>query len=90
MNYSPPLFKDRPRPVQIVLGGVIPFALGAVQGILIGVSPVAYWIVAVLATRLASTPPAGSMARRVARSAASQPPSVKPRGKVKGKLGDAL
>jgi hypothetical protein len=49
MNYSPPLFKDRPRPVQIVLGGVIPAALGAVQGILIGVSPVAYWIIAILA-----------------------------------------
>ena len=49
MNYSPVLFRDRPRPVQIVLGGVIPFALGALQGVLIGVSPLAYWIVAVLA-----------------------------------------
>jgi apolipoprotein N-acyltransferase len=49
MNYSPPLFKDRPRPVQIILGGVIPAALGAVQGILIGVSSVAYWIIAILA-----------------------------------------
>ena len=49
MNYSPVLFRDRPRPVQIVLGGVIPAALGAVQGILIGVSPVAYWIIAILA-----------------------------------------
>jgi hypothetical protein len=41
MNYSPVLFRDRPRPVQIVLGGVIPFALGALQGVLIGVSPLA-------------------------------------------------
>jgi hypothetical protein len=49
MNYLPVLFRDRPRPVQIVLGGVIPFALGALQGVLIGVSPLAYWIVAVLA-----------------------------------------
>ena len=49
MNYSPVLFRDRPRPVQIVLGGVIPFALGALQGVLIGVSPLAYWIVAILA-----------------------------------------
>ena len=49
MNYSPVLFRDRPRPVQIVLGGVIPFALGALQGVLIGVSPLAYWFVALLA-----------------------------------------
>ena len=49
MNYSPVLFRDRPRPVQIVLGGVIPFALGALQGVLIGVSPLVYWLVAILA-----------------------------------------
>jgi hypothetical protein len=49
MNYSPPLFKDRPRPVQIILGGVVPAALGALQGVLIGVSSLAYWIVAILA-----------------------------------------
>ena len=49
MNYSPVLFRDRPRSVQIVLGGVIPAALGALQGVLIGVSPLAYWLVAILA-----------------------------------------
>jgi apolipoprotein N-acyltransferase len=49
MNYSPVLLRDRPRPVQIILGGVIPAALGALQGVLIGVSPLAYWIIAVLA-----------------------------------------
>jgi hypothetical protein len=49
MNYSPPLFIDRSRPAQIFLGGVIPLAIGALQGVLIGVSPVAYWIVAVVA-----------------------------------------
>ncbi|MGZ4219851.1 MAG: hypothetical protein ACXVH3_02035 [Solirubrobacteraceae bacterium] len=49
MNYSPVLLRDRPRPVQIILGGVIPAALGALQGVLIGVSPLAYWIIAILA-----------------------------------------
>jgi hypothetical protein len=49
MNYSPVLFIDRSRPAQIVIGGVIPAAIGALQGVLIGVSPVAYWIVAILA-----------------------------------------
>jgi asparagine N-glycosylation enzyme membrane subunit Stt3 len=41
--YQPTLFRDRPRPVQIVLGGVIPAIAGAVAGVLIGVSSGAYW-----------------------------------------------
>jgi apolipoprotein N-acyltransferase len=49
MNYSPVLLRDRPRSVQIILGGVVPAALGALQGVLIGVSPLAYWIIAILA-----------------------------------------
>jgi hypothetical protein len=47
--YDPELLRNRPRPVQIVLGGVIPAAIGALQGVLVGVSPVAYWIVAAIA-----------------------------------------
>jgi len=47
--YDPVLLRDRPLPVQVVLGGVIPAAVGAVQGVLIGVSPAAYWAVAVVA-----------------------------------------
>ena len=46
---EPVLFRDRSRPAQIVLGGVVPAAVGALAGILIGTSTVAYWIVAVLA-----------------------------------------
>jgi hypothetical protein len=46
--YDPVLFRDRPRPAQIVLGGVIPAAVGAIQGILIGASAPAYWAFAVL------------------------------------------
>jgi hypothetical protein len=47
--YSPVLFRDRPRPVQIVIGGVIPAVIGALAGVLIGESTGAYWAVAVLA-----------------------------------------
>jgi hypothetical protein len=41
--YDPILFRDRPRPVQIVLGGVIPAIAGGVAGVLVGVSSGAYW-----------------------------------------------
>ena len=47
--YNPELLRDRPRPVQIIVAGVIPTALGALQGVLIGASAAAYWAVAVLA-----------------------------------------
>jgi hypothetical protein len=42
-------FRDRSRGAQVVLGGVVPAAVGAVAGILIGASSAAYWIVAALA-----------------------------------------
>jgi hypothetical protein len=47
--YTPVLFRDRSRPAQVVIGGVIPAVIGALAGVLIGVSSAAYWIVAVLA-----------------------------------------
>jgi hypothetical protein len=47
--YSPVLFRDRPRPVQIVIGGVVPAIVGALAGVLVGVSTGAYWVVAILA-----------------------------------------
>lgn len=46
---SPTLFRDRPRPVQILLGGLVPFAFGAVVGVVLGVSAGIYWGLAVLA-----------------------------------------
>src|ERR1700736_2291540 len=46
----PPLFRDRPRAFQIVLGGVVPFAFGAVVGVVVGVSSGAYWGLAALAS----------------------------------------
>lgn len=46
--YQPTLFRDRPRPAQIVIGGVIPAIFGAIAGVLVGVSAGAYWGYAVL------------------------------------------
>jgi hypothetical protein len=45
----PVLFRDRSRPMQVLLGGVIPAAIGALAGVLVGVSAVAYWVVGALA-----------------------------------------
>ena len=41
--YLPPLFRDRPRALQIILGGVVPLVFGAIVGIVLGISGVAYW-----------------------------------------------
>ncbi len=41
--YQPVLFRDRERPAQIVIGGVIPAIAGAVAGVLVGASSGAYW-----------------------------------------------
>ncbi len=47
--HMPPLFRDRPRPIQIVLGGFVPFAFGAAVGVVLGISAGAYWALSVLA-----------------------------------------
>jgi hypothetical protein len=47
--HEPPLFRDRPRPIQILLGGFVPLAFGAVVGVAIGISAAAYWALAALA-----------------------------------------
>ncbi|MDQ6730814.1 MAG: hypothetical protein M3022_11040, partial [Actinomycetota bacterium] len=44
-----PLFRDRPRNLQIVLGGIVPVIVGAVGGVLIGASAPVYWVWAILA-----------------------------------------
>jgi hypothetical protein len=46
---TPTLFRDRPRPLQIILGGVVPFVFGAVVGIVLGVSGAGYWALAAVA-----------------------------------------
>ncbi len=43
---EPTLFRDRPRAVQIVLGGVVPALCGVGAGILVGASSGAYWALA--------------------------------------------
>ncbi len=47
--YAPMLFRDRSRPAQIAIGGVIPAVFGAVAGVLIGVLTGAYWAIAAVA-----------------------------------------
>ena len=47
--YEPVLFRDRPRPAQVVLGGVLPAIFGGVAGVLIGASSGGYWAWGVLA-----------------------------------------
>jgi hypothetical protein len=47
--YAPVLFRDRSRPEQILIGGVIPTVIGAIAGVLVGVSSGAYWAIAALA-----------------------------------------
>jgi hypothetical protein len=46
---APMLFRDRPRPQQVVLGGVVPALTGALAGWLVGVSATGYWIVGAVA-----------------------------------------
>lgn len=41
--YVPPLFRDRPRALQILQGGVVPAVFGAIVGVVLGESTGAYW-----------------------------------------------
>ncbi len=45
----PTLFRDRPRPVQIALGGFVPVAFGAITGVVLGLSAGGYWGLSALA-----------------------------------------
>jgi hypothetical protein len=47
--HTPVLFRDRSRPAQVILGGVVPALVGALAGVLVGASSAAYWAAAVLA-----------------------------------------
>lgn len=44
-----PLFRERPRSVQVVLGLVVPTAFGALAGIFLGISAGVYWAIGVIA-----------------------------------------
>ncbi len=47
---SSPLFRERPRWAQVILGLVVPTAFGAVAGVVLGVSAGAYWVIGLVAT----------------------------------------
>src|SRR2546429_6990160 len=47
--HMPPLFRERSRAFQIILGGFVPLAFGAVVGVVLGISAGAYWGLAGLA-----------------------------------------
>jgi hypothetical protein len=44
-----PLFRERPRLHQVILGLVVPTAFGALAGVLLGVSAAAYWVIGLIA-----------------------------------------
>jgi hypothetical protein len=44
-----PLFWERPRQAQVILGLVVPTVLGAAAGVLLGVSAAAYWAIGLVA-----------------------------------------
>src|SRR5215208_5542831 len=46
---TPVLFRDRSRGAQIVLAGVVPAVVGALAGIVLGISSGAYWTISILA-----------------------------------------
>jgi hypothetical protein len=44
-----PLFRERPRSVQVVLALVLPTAIGALAGVFLGISAAVYWVIGVIA-----------------------------------------
>jgi hypothetical protein len=44
-----PLFRGRPRSAQVVLGLVVPTALGALAGVFLGISAGVYWAIGLIA-----------------------------------------
>jgi hypothetical protein len=49
MAYSPILLSDRSRSAQVIVAGVIPLAIGALAGAMVGLSAAAYWFVGFVA-----------------------------------------
>src|SRR3981081_2118694 len=47
--YMPVLFRDRSRSAQILIGGVVPAVIGALAGVLVGVSSAGYWAIGAVA-----------------------------------------
>ena len=49
MIRNAPLFRERPRSVQVVTGLVFPILAGAIAGALLGLNAAAYWAISVVA-----------------------------------------
>jgi hypothetical protein len=47
--HARPLFRDQPRIIQVLAGGVVPAVFGSIVGIVLGVSAAAYWGLQVVA-----------------------------------------
>jgi hypothetical protein len=47
--YNPALLRDRSRPTQIVVAGVVPAIIGGLAGVLVGASTAAYYALGLLA-----------------------------------------
>lgn len=47
--YDPKLFRDRPRALQVIQGGLVPLMVGAAAGILVGISSGGYWAIGAVA-----------------------------------------
>src|SRR6266550_152142 len=46
---SAPLFRERPRSVQVITGLVVPTVFGALAGVVLGISAGAYWVIGLAA-----------------------------------------
>jgi hypothetical protein len=44
-----PLFRDRPRSVQVLTGLVVPIVFGAVTGVVLGLTAAGYWAISLVA-----------------------------------------
>jgi hypothetical protein len=49
MKHLPVLLRDRPRPLQVLFGGIFPALLGILAGVMVGASATGYWIVGAVA-----------------------------------------
>ena len=47
-RWPPPLMADNPRPMQVILVGVVPALFGAITGIFLGISEAVYLVLSIL------------------------------------------
>src|SRR5437763_16941039 len=47
--HLPVLLRDRSRPAQVLLGGILPALIGSLAGLMVGISAAGYWAVGAVA-----------------------------------------